>query len=186
MPLECARRSHRQQLGVDRLHQKVVGACAQGSDGGVDAAHAGEHDHGDVRRGPVDALTQRQTVHLIHLQVGDHERDVVELRERLLRRRRRPDAVTGTLQGGLMQFTLIGFVVDKQDQGSVRHQASRRVEAGKQAMQQAEEIGSRTRASARGFSDFSETTSARTRRGRDERQRERQRGPRRRCQRRAL
>ena len=58
---------------LERLRQVVVGAGAQGGDGVVERAVAGEDEHGDLRLAELDPAHQLQPVDAGQLDVADHQ-----------------------------------------------------------------------------------------------------------------
>ena len=78
-----------QSRGIDRLLDEVEGPTLHGGDGGVDSAHTGQKNHGDLLGSSGDMLQQFHTVHAGHLQIGDHDRGLPRLDLLPIPRRRR-------------------------------------------------------------------------------------------------
>src|SRR5688572_4053800 len=73
------RASHRdcKRLDLDGLGHEVVRARADCTDGGLEAAECGQHDHGNIGTVGDHALTQLEPGHRLHVEVGDDDVDIV-------------------------------------------------------------------------------------------------------------
>ena len=87
---------------LEWFRDEVVGAGANGGDGGVEAAERGHDDDGDVAPVDDDPLAQLEPIHALHVEVGDDDREVgrLEQLERLLSRLARHDLEVAFAESG--------------------------------------------------------------------------------------
>ena len=83
--LQAPRRLDDQCLRVERLRQIMECAGAERAHGGLDRAHAREHDHAQVGVAPLGELKQLEPPHARHHQVSDQQVEA-PLEQRLARR----------------------------------------------------------------------------------------------------
>ena len=75
--LDRARQREPQGLDIERLGDEVVRADADGADRRVEAAERGDHHDRHVGAVGRDALAEREPVHPLHVQIGDHDVEVL-------------------------------------------------------------------------------------------------------------
>ncbi len=115
--LDRARQREAQDLDIERLDDEVVRADADRGHGGIHAAERGDHHDRHVRSIRDHALAQREAIHALHVEVGDHDIEVL-LVEQLQRfeRGRLPchdEAAPGHRLGEGLRGALV--VVDDED-----------------------------------------------------------------------
>src|SRR6187402_438431 len=77
---------YRHDVDVERLGDEVVGAGADRLHGGFHTTEGGDHDHRQLRVSLGRLLTQLQTAHVAHVDVGQHDVEITlgELHQRLM------------------------------------------------------------------------------------------------------
>ena len=112
-----------QAVGLERLLDEVVGAAADGRDGGLDVAVAGDHHHRQARMHDLDLVEQRQAVEPRALQPDVEEdqprRAVGDRRQRAVAVVRRAGFVALVAQDARDEFADVFLVVD--DENIRRH-----------------------------------------------------------------
>ncbi len=104
----------RERLDLDRLRDEVVGAGANRTDRGLEAAERGQHEHRHIGSRRDDLLTQLEAGHALHVEIGDDDIDVLlgQLRERIGTTAERHRGEPALLEPELDELDHLALVVD--------------------------------------------------------------------------
>jgi hypothetical protein len=111
------------RVEVERLGQEFVGATAKGAGGAGDVGVSAHDDHGQLRRGGLQAIQQHQAVFARHAHVGEQQRGRAAIAQRLqciARILEAVDRIPGFAQCGGEHEAHRAIVVDDPDAGGHR------------------------------------------------------------------
>jgi hypothetical protein len=79
--LRGARHRERERIDLERLGDEVIGSRADRSDRGLETAEGGDDDDRKILASGDDPLTQLESVHRAHVEIGDHAVERLRLRQ---------------------------------------------------------------------------------------------------------